>query len=42
MRSTASTGSGAGAISTKQSRSSFTPKVLRAEPKNTGATSAAR
>ena len=42
LRSTASTGRGEGAIRTKHSSNSFTPKVLSAEPKNTGANSPAR
>ena len=41
-RSSAFVGRGLGAISTKQLSSSCTPKLLSAEPKNTGATSALR
>ena len=40
-RSSALVGRGEGAISTKQSSNSCTPKLFKAEPKKTGAVSAA-
>ena len=42
VRSSANVGRGLGAICTKQSNSSFTPKLFSADPKKTGATSASK